>query len=171
MLFLCFGLGVFFAEAAFRKNWQKVLPWIAVASVLLLALHHTPEASVRFMLCCVCLGSVMAYLTNTPRHILRSVLEWKPLVTVGLFSYSIYLVHALFTEPTDYVMLPLHPSFTQIDDATHVLVMGSVALAAIGISYVFHRCFELPFMSHKRQEAEKRVSAPSEPADSIAAHA
>jgi peptidoglycan/LPS O-acetylase OafA/YrhL len=75
---------------------------------------------------------------------LRAILAWKPLAAVGVFSYSIYLVHApLLQLMWQYVF---HPAGIG-GSALFVWLMTAGFAVTLAISYAFHRVFEAPFMS------------------------
>ncbi len=104
---------------------------------------------------------------------LRRALSWRPLVVLGGFSYSLYLVHApLLQVVWQYGLHPLGlgPS------ATFVLLM-LVGVPLVGAAaYLFFLAFERPFLSRSRRERPARrlslrrsrrvgFSAALEPAD------
>lgn len=100
----------------------------------------------------------MAHLARHPAHWGNMLLGWKPLAWIGTFSYSVYLIHSFFQlAARRWLLAHGHPSreFTAL---VLVFVIGPIAVAA---SYGFHVLFERPFMSHRRQLAEKvdRVKA------------
>ena len=70
-------------------------------------------------------------------------LSWPPLVRVGLFSYSLYLVHAPLLHACDLVLTRLlHPGPV----AMFLLLLGMTPLI-VAAAYGFHRLFERPFMN------------------------
>ncbi len=70
------------------------------------------------------------------------LLSWRPLVRIGQFSYSIYLIHVPL----------LHLAFTKLQpfnlsNDTTLIVLEFVGIPIIvAISYIFHLGFEKPFM-------------------------
>jgi peptidoglycan/LPS O-acetylase OafA/YrhL len=69
-------------------------------------------------------------------------LSWKPLVWVGVFSYSLYLVHAPVLHALDRAYTQLfHP--TSIEMFALLLASSPIVIA---FAYLFHICFEKPFM-------------------------
>ena len=144
-----FGLGVFFAEAAFRKPWRSWLPLCAAAT-----LCRDPRHDVSAGLWAICVGSLMAHLATARRHPLRRILGCKPLASIGLFSYSIYLLHSLFTESTFWYMHSKNAAFGTSNDLHHILVMSFAAFVSLPIAYLFHRVAEAPFMGQKRTAFE-----------------
>jgi peptidoglycan/LPS O-acetylase OafA/YrhL len=74
------------------------------------------------------------------------ILSSRPLVAVGKFSYSLYLIHVIcYAVFWHYVFVPLRLG----DNAA---VAGMLCLAApltIALAYVFHLAFERPFLNQK----------------------
>jgi peptidoglycan/LPS O-acetylase OafA/YrhL len=83
----------------------------------------------------------------------RRALEHKPLLSVGRYSYSLYLVHApVLLVAWVFVVEPLDlPS-----GASLATMMGVVVPAIIAASYGFHVAVERPFIEH-RSWAELRT--------------
>lgn len=90
----------------------------------------------------------MSLLVLTSRDrgsLITRALSWRPLVFIGTFSYSLYLIHApLLQMIWQYVLAPAHLSPVAI----FVALMGPGALAILVGSYGFFRVFEQPFMGH-----------------------
>ena len=109
---------------------KKPLPWAVVLAVLLLVLRKAvlldgtnPRLAVVGMDFIVgLLTSVLLILACCPgKNRLRVFLGSKPLVFVGTFAYSIYLIHApLLQVVWQYGMLPLHVSWQKQFFATGV---------------------------------------------------
>lgn len=81
--------------------------------------------------------------SRSNRNVLRSVLGWRPLVAIGTFSYSIYLIHApLLQIVWQYLVHPF-----RLDDARTfaLLVVMSIPLI-VGCSWLFYLVFERPFI-------------------------
>lgn len=83
-----------------------------------------------------------------PRSILRRALSWQPLAFTGMFSYSIYLIHApLLQVVWQYIAHPLR--FLGFGDGGELLIVLGVGIPMIvGIAYLFFRVCEQPFMSN-----------------------
>jgi len=75
---------------------------------------------------------------------LYRLLSWRPLVFIGTFSYSIYLVHApLLQIISQYILLPLHTS-----PLISIVFFVTVGLPLIiASSYLFFLVAERPFIS------------------------
>ena len=80
---------------------------------------------------------------------LRDALSWKPLVFVGTFAYSIYLIHMPFAQIIwQYGLHPLHKGFL----ATYFLMIVIGLPLILGISYLFFLAVERPFLNTKKHE-------------------
>jgi peptidoglycan/LPS O-acetylase OafA/YrhL len=76
-------------------------------------------------------------------HIFTRLLSWKPLEDIGIFSYSLYLIHAPLLHWVNMLLSRfLHPSVENM----LFLLLCSIPLI-IGIAKIFHLAFEKPFMS------------------------
>ena len=98
----------------------------------------------------VCLGLGVAPLlvgyARAPEYWGRRLLEVRPLVWLGFFSYSLYLVHAPIIQVVwQYVVHPLHLG-PRVSFAL-IMVMGPVA--AVLVAFVFHLIFERPFINYR----------------------
>jgi peptidoglycan/LPS O-acetylase OafA/YrhL len=100
-------------------------------------LLHDLEASVATV-------SVLLLAANG-NGLVKRVLGYPPLVNVGIFSYSIYLVHAPLLH---LAWLALRPLQLSADLTFVLLVVGSTPLI-VAVSYMFHAFFERPFMRVK----------------------
>lgn len=86
--------------------------------------------------------------------LLRGVLSWRPLVFVGVISYSLFLLHHAVIE------VIFRPFLDDVRDwivgrgdlaawvAFSAYSFGVLA-AAIAVSYLSYRCIESPFLRHK----------------------
>lgn len=84
---------------------------------------------------------------------LVQVLEQRPIVALGTFSYSLYLIHAPFLALVFAAVMLLH-----LHAAACFVVCELVALpVCIGCAYVFHLIFERPFMSRVGVKSEKEA--------------
>jgi peptidoglycan/LPS O-acetylase OafA/YrhL len=71
----------------------------------------------------------------------RSVLAWRPLIFVGTFSFSLYLIHApLIQMIWQYLLAPLH--LGHLAALIALLVVGTPLI--IAAAYVFHLLIERP---------------------------
>jgi peptidoglycan/LPS O-acetylase OafA/YrhL len=89
-------------------------------------------------------------------------LEQRPVVALGTFSYSLYLIHAPFLALVYAAVMRLH-----LQAAVCFLVCETIALPlCIGCAYAFHLVFERPFMSRSgvKNEQEAEIAAVVSPA-------
>lgn len=82
------------------------------------------------------------------------LMESRPAVWLGTFSYSLYLVHAPVLAVCQAALRPLHLAPTL---GLCVMLAGAVPLALLA-SYLFHLAFEKPFLSRALVQAEKKLS-------------
>src|ERR1017187_4549193 len=145
-----FALGMLAAQGSISRsaipdNYKKV-PWTLIATftcarfVALDRLHHQLTADVMFG----CFASALLFIASrNPSGWLHGLFSSKPLVFVGSFSYSIYLIHAPLLQ-----VLWQYPFSTL---QSHVNVMCIVLIVVGGptivlMAYVFHLCCERPFL-------------------------
>lgn len=92
------------------------------------------------------------------RSLVRRALMWKPLRSVGLFSYSIYLVHEV-----PLLFLGQHPGVTTqwSAGARYALFSVTAVPAVVGLAYLFYLLFERPFVSRHAKVAvvQERLGA------------
>lgn len=94
---------------------------------------------------------------------LNRILSWRPLVFIGTFAYSLYLIHMPLVQLLwQYVFAPLHGNPTALYLA---LVFVGVPLI-VGVSYLFFLCCERPFLNRRKREtmAETERDAALSPA-------
>lgn len=96
-------------------------------------------------------------LLNASLHgsILGRILSWRPLLSMGMFSYSIYLVH-------DLVISHLMPPLVRVSALrTHpLLILPVMYVASIVCGYTFYRLVERPaikLFSHSRAPSGQSV--------------
>ena len=100
-----------------------------------------------------CAAAVLACVSQTNHPILRA-LSLRPLVWIGTFAYSLYLIHAPLVQVVwQYLFNPLHLS----DTATFFLLTTAGSLLILGAAYGFHLVFERPFMSKPSPKTEKQA--------------
>ena len=160
-LFL-FGVGMFAATVSFpgSSRWLASLrdrmPWVWPATALWLVylvlwlreptFHHfasLPSATlVAGAIFCTLIHCTRGAQQRQAPHRLLRFFEWEPLVVLGTFSYSLYLVHhpvlGMFTLALHRWQIPGGP-------AVALELFVAVPLAA-ALAYGFHLLFERPFM-------------------------
>lgn len=157
--FPLFGLGLWAAALAGQPNrpsWERQIvrlaPWgVAAAAVSVLAyapLWMSAFTSENALLRLATWGPLCFFLTlaATQEGRIKKWLSWRPLVTLGLFSYSLYLLHEPFLRAAGALILPRHwPAPVQFLFQTALL-----PAAAIGLAYVFFLLFEKPWLRRKQ---------------------
>jgi peptidoglycan/LPS O-acetylase OafA/YrhL len=84
---------------------------------------------------------------------LRGFLGSRPLAFVGLFSYSLYLIHApLLQAEWQYGLRPLH-----LGSAATSALLGALGIPLVlAAAFLFFRLFELPVMGRRGRKAVAR---------------
>jgi peptidoglycan/LPS O-acetylase OafA/YrhL len=165
---LLFTLGIFGAEISFSK--KKLLSewsinhwcYILVGATLILTIASIMAKSgmvIYWQLLDVIVGfwslSLLVICNKVQgtesRHLfyVNNIISWRPLVFVGTFGYSLYLIHAPILQLIwQYALVPL-----KINPFTGFLLLSSAGLMVIlASSHLFYLLFERPFIS-KRQAA------------------
>ena len=101
-------------------------------------------------------ATTLLVLASCPgRNWLRDALSWKPLVVVGAFAYSIYLLHApLLQVIWQYGILPLHVGWRA--QFLLLAVIGTPLL--VGLSYIFFLVCEKPWLVHRPNESMRQIA-------------
>lgn len=81
------------------------------------------------------------------------ILECRPLVVLGTFSYSLYLIHAPILAIVFYYFYSMHISAIPCFVACEFIGV----LICLCCSYIFHLIFERPFMSKPSPKTERQV--------------
>jgi len=122
--------------------------WFSGLTGLLFVVYLVPYASPVWLsdsLLGVCLGSLLWHLLSWETQWQLNFL-WRPWSYLGLFSYSIYLLHQIFVP---YVRSALDPSpFAPMP--TFLLVLTGVLLLTLPISIALHYLLEKPLIWRSR---------------------
>lgn len=95
-------------------------------------------------------AALLVSTSRSPSSPLRLVLSWRPLVFVGTFSYSLYLIHAPVLQLCwQYWLNPLGVG----RDTLYAYILTGGFAAVLVAAYAFHRAFEAPFMVGARRSA------------------
>lgn len=88
-------------------------------------------------------------------------LQSRPLKTLGLFSYSIYLLHSPLLALANLLLLPIAMPI----EARWALMTFVVAPVAVGVCYGFFRLVESHFLNSRQRHAEMEltVTPPHQP--------
>jgi peptidoglycan/LPS O-acetylase OafA/YrhL len=157
---MVFGAGM--AAAMLTAQRRRIAPaWAlgtaAVASFAVIRcgsgnglIHDVAAATATFAL---------LQLTLDPAGAVTRFLSHPVLVRLGVFSYSLYLVHAPLVHLGWALARPLHLS----GDATLVVLLVGCVPVIVLVSYGFHLAFERPFlrMGRPARSGERAVVLPS----------
>ncbi|WP_345949133.1 acyltransferase [Mucilaginibacter sp. PAMB04274] len=166
-----FGLGMFAAHVSFSNNksltflknfryWPVVL---LITFMLFLSGHFAhsfyqkiegPLLTSGSLLPTIYTGlfasSLLIALSTNKLIGFRKFLSLKPLVSIGTFAYSIYLIHAPLIEVVmRYVILPLNMGII----ANLIILTFAGGAFIITVSYGFYLIAEKPFLNTKRASA------------------
>jgi peptidoglycan/LPS O-acetylase OafA/YrhL len=147
-------------------RWWGALALVAGAAVLVACAWLGTERAVADLywldlVVGVATACGLAFVTRGVTSRTRRALEWRPLVSVGRFSYSLYLVHApLLLLAWVFVVEPLDlPS-----GAALATMLGVVAPAIMAASHTFHVAVERPFLEHRSWSELRSTWARRQPA-------
>jgi peptidoglycan/LPS O-acetylase OafA/YrhL len=158
-----FALGMSAAQLAFQGNFQtaytKTLAWSVLAGALACALvahHFLPEGRSKDVIDSLIgiAASTLMYLAATDRrNIIARTFGWPPLAKIGLFSYSLYLIHFPLQQLLwQYLVVPY--AFSRTTNFALVALPGTVII--VGLACGFYLLFERPFIALKPKTSAKR---------------
>lgn len=167
---ILFATGMFAADISYHDNryvqLRQRMPWgiillIMIMVVCFITMHPVGGEygwEVTDILVGIC-SAVLLVAISVPsekkagRNWIKKVLSWKPLVFLGTFAYSIYLIHAPLVQILwQYVIVPLNIS-TYASTCLLLLVGTPVIIA---MSYLFFLICERPFMSRQQKKATEK---------------
>ncbi len=172
-----FALGMLAADASYGTlpalwlrrpsagSWLLVLATLGMVAASEVPLRHGAALPPAYADLFVGLwaAALLAAAATAPGGWLDRVLSWRPLVFIGTFAYSIYLVHApLLQVLWQYVFVPLQnrpvPMFLSLS------LVGTPLI--VGVSYLFFLACERPFLNRRKREtmAETERDAALSPA-------
>lgn len=180
-----FALGMAAADINFSNlpsliKWRRTLPWGGLAAALLVLLvavslkHSSWPLAVAFKDIIVGAATMCLLIACTrilTRHqetatdqspatrgqapLALRLMESRPAVLLGTFSYSLYLVHGPVLAICQSALTAVHTSPT----LGLGLMLGVGVPLALGFAYLFHLAFEKPFLSHALVAAEKKLAS------------
>lgn len=129
---------VWMYRAEMRPNeWLAALGLALIVYAILFYDALVPFPSVYALV--PVLGAMLIILFAGPRTVTARLLSLRPMVAIGLISYSAYLWHQpLFAFAR--IWSPEHPSFA---------LMGTLAVVSIGLAWLSWRYVELPFRNRR----------------------
>lgn len=125
-----------------NRNWAEVLAaggLVAILASVVLLDHDSPFPGYNALWPCLGAGAIIAAGSRGPTFVGR-LLGWKPMVAIGLISYSLYLVHWPVIVFTRYVLLDMPGPLGQV-----AMIVAMVALAILSWRFV-----ERPFRNRHR---------------------
>lgn len=155
-----FALGMFAAETI-RGPRSKLHIWIGgVAAVVLLAFGMKPPlletlwAHTLVAIVAMCLLIVCAH---WPANLIAKFCSWRPVVGLGTFSYSLYLVHFPIQQLVwQYLVKP-----SGLGPVVTFSIMATIGTGMIVfVAYLFYLAFERPFTTQAYLAARKLQAAP-----------
>jgi peptidoglycan/LPS O-acetylase OafA/YrhL len=157
-----FGMGMLAAFLAvrrtrFKAGWPALIMFVAAVGWLYIdpdsaeARNLYSESLIGAAIALALLWLAAASLDGR-RTWLHRILETRFLVWVGLWSYSLYLIHSPMLALGNLLLLPLGlPTWLQL-----IVMLGVVLPAAGALAYVFHRLVERHFITtHQKAEFRK----------------
>jgi peptidoglycan/LPS O-acetylase OafA/YrhL len=144
-----FAMGMLSAQVSFSSSYKWV-PWKLLAVIAFAAFGISTyfprlvNLSDVFFGCFASAGLIIA--TLNPAGLLHRCLDFKPLVFVGSFSYSLYLIHApLLQVLWQYPFASLQSNPNTM--CTLLLVVGLPLIVLV--AYLFYLAFERPFVRRR----------------------
>jgi peptidoglycan/LPS O-acetylase OafA/YrhL len=173
-LALLFAFGMMGAMVSFDvgplwARWRASLPWglaTTAGAALIIGLCTTAsekETASHMIFLEPIVGlttmEMLIYISRAGPNWLRAGLSARPLVRIGVISYSLYLIHApLLQVVWQYAVHPLALNITE--EFTVLFVLGGTG--SLACAFLFFRLFEYPFLKVRRRELGlARQAAPS----------
>jgi peptidoglycan/LPS O-acetylase OafA/YrhL len=139
---LSFGTEERFASLRKRVPWSALAIGLAITAVAAIALKRAWQAD------CLVAFATVAFLVNAsrPESFAARALSLKPIAFIGLFAYSVYLIHGpLLQIAWQLLVQPFH-----LGDRTAFAVLALVVGPLIvGAAYLFYLAFERPFLNKR----------------------
>lgn len=153
-----FGMGVCSGHAVVRQTslrwaWGVVcLAPLAFAAVSLGGHVHSLPSQVPFLpvldpLAGALTAGILALLSGCGN---RGILSWRPLVLLGTFSYSVYLLHMPLLSLA-HMLFRLRLLHALPEAAKFLLLIGPASLLILAVCFLFYLVFERPFLTSRRK--------------------
>jgi peptidoglycan/LPS O-acetylase OafA/YrhL len=154
-LYALFALGALGASISLAKDgvlarMRDRFPWMSVLAAgcfgCLWLLRHTVKVDLADLPFGVTFACLIVAAGQPDRYKLLRFLSWRPLVFVGTFAYSIYLIHApLLQVVYQYMLMPLH-----LSPSRSMAAMAFVGIPLIvALSYGFFLLCERPWLARR----------------------
>lgn len=138
------------SSLALRLGKWRVWEALALVCFVILALtvNTWPIYILDLLTALSAVGLLLAAARPDVRNPVRAALEWRPLVWIGGFSYSVYLIHAPLVQVIwQYGLRPLGFGLGALPTYLALLVMGTPLIVAA--SWLFWYGCERPFLNSK----------------------
>jgi peptidoglycan/LPS O-acetylase OafA/YrhL len=141
-----------------RPNRSYIAPAATIAIIVAIpSLIYCTKVSTLGPLVDVAWGTIFAAVIiacgpSLERHLTKHALL-RPLVFIGLFSYSLYLTHFVFIDVSNMLINHFHFHFAGSRYVLHWLRL----IPTIGLTYLFFLVCERPFLSKRKQPAIPQV--------------
>ncbi len=156
--------GVARGEVKNAARWRAQMPWIALVGALALGvlLWQFPVTGrgefERFVPALpwidtatgLVAAALIVLLAHAPRETnpVKRFLEWRPLVGLGTFAYSLYLTHEPLIRVLNFALAKA--PLTRSSPLLSAMVLFGVGLPfLIGAAFAFFLAFERPFLSRR----------------------
>jgi peptidoglycan/LPS O-acetylase OafA/YrhL len=148
-----FGAGLAYSNSSHMVRLRYAVPWGGLAAALFAAVVLTRQLRLvhgsilpwylrdyllgMFSMC------LMIFAATQPCSIVHQVLAWKPIAFLGVFGYSLYLMHSPFLQIlTQYVLSPLG-----LAPFPSLLLIGLGTPVVVALCYGFYLVCERPFLN------------------------
>jgi peptidoglycan/LPS O-acetylase OafA/YrhL len=166
-----FALGSMAAFVAYGDRWAKLraLPFkpicivAAGVTVWLLVLRFedigppAPWADIALGFTFAAGMVAVAKDTDRGESVVANIFGWGPLLKLGAFSYSLYLIH----YPIVWVVMTAIRDFAPL--ARLLIGYLVVVPAIVGLAYLFARVFEFPYLTRERKRRDGIEASPDHP--------
>jgi len=145
---------ILFSQELRFKRLRKSLPWslmtVVFAGFAIMAYnlkYHSPFWPLCDLTAGICFFCLLISVASNSKTWFYQILVWKPLVFIGTFAYSIYLIHAPFIQLLyQYLILPL-----SLTSRISIPILSClISITIIPIAYLFFLVAERPFLNKKR---------------------
>jgi peptidoglycan/LPS O-acetylase OafA/YrhL len=162
-----FGMGVVAAQlstrAPLRLPWRWISVIAAVLAVAAIATHGEGTPNGAFWGADLVVGAAVAVFfvasSGVRAPLAAQALSLRPIVILGAFSYSLYLVHGPIVELAGEALHRANAS-----GGVAALVYGLSIPLMLAFAYGFYRVFERPFLSPALRAAiDAETTAPATP--------
>jgi peptidoglycan/LPS O-acetylase OafA/YrhL len=147
-----FGATIAYSSAPRYTAWRERTPWIGVAGMAILLVGLLGALGQKIFGITIILEPLIGIFTvavilhalRPGPNLIRGVLDWKPAMALGGFSYSLYLIHApLIQVLWQYGVAPLHRSNT----ASFLLLLAFGTPLIVAAAWLFSLVGERPFLN------------------------